>query len=440
MTTNRVVESIQPLLERNEKKFVLILMFIAMISRVVLVFGTEDYKSTRDWECGQIARNVLIGKGYSAGPDWISRADTPTAHKPPLYPAFLISVYYHFPKEWTPVSPDNLAMNSHLAVQLIQCVIFAFVALFTYLLARETFGKTSAFVAMMVLIFNPSTSYVHLPIDRNVLDMLFAVSILYLALILKKYRTIRTALIWGAVSGFSLLNNPSFITPILLVALWLLSPLKDLTIRKISVSLLLPLFIVMAIVFPWIYRNYLLFKEIIPISSNAGLELWIGNHPGASGGLLDENLKASSEIPEDIRKAMEPLNERQRYQYLGKLATSYIKSNPMDFIRLRVYAFVHFWFADFHWSRPMDLRNLIFGYGGILTILIGWVGLWKSIWRKWRENIPYLLFIAGFSSVYVLTHGGPKYRDGLFPLISIYIGNLLVYAHARVEKRLRPVK
>ena len=34
---------------------------------------------------------------------------------------------------------------------------------------------------------------------------------------------------------------------------------------------------------PWVLRNYVLFHRFIPLRSNLGLELWIGNHPSSDG-------------------------------------------------------------------------------------------------------------------------------------------------------------
>ena len=177
---------------------------------------------------------------------------------------------------------------------------------------------------------------------------------------------------------------------------------------------------------PWTFRNYIIFNKLIPVTSNSGLELWIGNHAGASGGLQDDRLRNTDELPENLRRAIEGLNEPERYQYLGRLAFSYILANPLHAMRLRIYSFLQFWFGDFHWRRPLDIRQLILGYGGIVTILLGWAGLWKCFRVRWGENRLFLLIFIGLSMIYTVTHGGVKYRDGLFPIISIYVGNLLL--------------
>jgi hypothetical protein len=52
-------------------------------------------------------------------------------------------------------------------------------------------------------------------------------------------------------------------------------------IRKFAVSSMLALGVLLACV-PWAWRNYNVFHEFFFIRSNLGLELRMGNHPGAS--------------------------------------------------------------------------------------------------------------------------------------------------------------
>src|SRR3990172_7069606 len=125
MRINGTRHIMNDLVNKHETTLLVIVFLIVLLSRLLLVFAVQSYKTTRDWESGQIARNVLNGNGYSAGPGWIAKANLPTAHKPPLYPAFLLAVFYAFPDEWTPIMPDNLAKKSHLTVQIIQSVVFS---------------------------------------------------------------------------------------------------------------------------------------------------------------------------------------------------------------------------------------------------------------------------------------------------------------------------
>lgn len=86
---------------------------------------------------------------------------------------------------------------------------------------------------------------------------------------------------------------------------------------KVGVAAALAMACVIA---PWTLRNYHLYHDFIPVSTNGGITLWMGNAPGTSGEYMD--LPAWTEKFRD--------NEQDRA--LGALARRYIADDPAGFL------------------------------------------------------------------------------------------------------------
>jgi hypothetical protein len=71
---------------------------------------------------------------------------------------------------------------------------------------------------------------------------------------------------------------------------------------------------------PWTVRNWLVFERFVPISTNGGSNLWMGNNPDADTGYMG-------------RPKMDVDNEADFDRILGRRAKDYIASDPVAFLR-----------------------------------------------------------------------------------------------------------
>ncbi|WP_210246291.1 ArnT family glycosyltransferase [Aureimonas fodinaquatilis] len=85
-------------------------------------------------------------------------------------------------------------------------------------------------------------------------------------------------------------------------------------VRCIVVTLLIVL-----VVSPWTYRNYLVFGEPVLVSTNFGPNFWMGNNPESTGGYM--------ELPEWVNG----MSETERATALSAIAKGYIAENPIRF-------------------------------------------------------------------------------------------------------------
>jgi hypothetical protein len=101
--------------------------------------------------------------------------------------------------------------------------------------------------------------------------------------------------------------------------------------------------IAILMVSPWTVRNYYALGGFIPIRSNFGLELWIGNNPEATG---HTHITPNPDIPDSPFSRLHPYlspNEQTRLARLGelnymkekqKLTLDWIQHNPNRFLIL----------------------------------------------------------------------------------------------------------
>ena len=101
---------------------------------------------------------------------------------------------------------------------------------------------------------------------------------------------------------------------------------------------------------PWTIRNYVVFHKFIPLRSNFGLELWLGNNP---------------EVPDSWTWWLHPnddLEEAHKYARMTEIpymeekqreAWAFIRSHPADIARFALHRFSNHWLGI--WDSPADL-------------------------------------------------------------------------------------
>jgi hypothetical protein len=360
---------------------------------------TEHVRPHTRWEVPAVAMS-LYERGEFADPYCLPTG--PTAHMPPFQPALMAAVY--------------LLLGPTLAAGYVLWVISTafygvMYAMLPWLGQRIGLGARAGLVGGLVGAVIPRwPGYV---------EGLAAVAIgLMAAVFLRRWTS------GGATSGGSfalgLAIGLSFhVTPSLLpVALgfvafelaWLLKP------RRWRWAALTLLGMTLACV-PWTWRNYRSLGGLFFIRSNFGLELRMGNHEGA-GPTLDASARGGTERHprtkvEEARKVQE-LGELGYMRQKGREATTWIRSHPVEFLRLTGLRVAQFWLG------PVDDLPVALGIS-VLTLLSA-VGL-RRAWP--RLTIPqravFLIPLLTFPLVYYLVGFEARYRqpmDGLALLLA----------------------
>ena len=170
---------------------------------------------------------------------------------------------------------------------------------------------------------------------------------------------------------------------------------------------------------PWSLRNYLVFGKFIPIRSNMGLVLWMGNHPGGQG--FDATLS--------------PFGNPQQallYQQMGEIkymsakkheAIEFMKSHPSQTLSMALSNVWTFWI-------DVTDRQANPWYGGsrylsvdfianAAVILFGLTGMLVALRLRNSSAALYLVVLVVFPLVYYLTRPALRFRFAIEPLLAI---------------------
>ncbi len=84
----------------------------------------------------------------------------------------------------------------------------------------------------------------------------------------------------GAATGFAALCQPSLI--LLPTAIVVYEVLRASALRRWAIRFVLLLFAMTAVISPWTIRNFVALGAYVPISTNGGTSLYLGNNPDAN--------------------------------------------------------------------------------------------------------------------------------------------------------------
>jgi len=187
-----------------------------------------------------------------------------------------------------------------------------------------------------------------------------------------------------------------------------------------------------AVILPWTIRNYLIFKKFVFIKSQAGLILWIGNNPNATGCLfLSSGKRVDSTVPQERISRFSTMIETDVYDELGKEAINYILANPAKTITNSAKKFYFFWTPfekkPYNWRSPHNpgnfplFRQIVWG----ITLFSGILGFILSL-KKGKDKIIILLPPILLSLTYSLfIIDNLRFRFTIEPYIIIFSAYLI---------------
>ena len=368
----------------------------------VLVAHTYRFKSADSnfgfgYEMGKIAASLAEGHGFS---NPFQSPTGPTAWEPPLYP-FLIAGVFKVTGVYTAASSIILlTINSFFS---------ALTAAPVYYLARRSFGERVASWSAWTWTLCPYAMYwaVKWIWETSIAAFLLAL-LLVITCRLAEGARLREWAVWGALWGIAALLNPSLLAVLPFAGLWALFQRMH-TRGPFLAPTIVSALIFIAVVAPWLWRNYQVFHQPVFVRTNFGVELRLGNGPGAAGVSMGYFLHPTHS----------PF-ELARYRQMGELAyvaaqkreaVDWIRTHPADFARASVARFVYYWTSTPWGSRIMPANNALFLASSIC-------GFW-GLWLMWRNRRPgFFLFatcLIAFPLVYYFVFPHPRYRAPIEP-------------------------
>jgi tetratricopeptide (TPR) repeat protein len=341
-------------------------------------------------------------------------------HSSPAYPYFIAAV--------------KLATRGGFAafrvVALLQLLVSAGTAALTFFLGKRLAGTAAGVIAGLVYALSPAAVFYD---GELLMDFLLPAVLAGAALLASTARwSLGRAAGLGALVALGALARPSYLLLLApaALAIWFMA---EGTSRVARVKYVAALAVAAAaIVALCAVRNYVVGRDFVLVSSNGGVNLFIGNNPQANGtfkapGPWPAHLEASSTAYAE-GKVGHPLKPSEVSAYFTREAFKYAVAQPGDYLtkvgrRLRLlasaYEIPNHMDFNFFRARSGVLKILPFTWGVILPWALAGAVLAAPRRKFWPALALLVVYLGSLATLFFVTG---RYRFPAFPLLSVFAG------------------
>jgi 4-amino-4-deoxy-L-arabinose transferase-like glycosyltransferase len=431
-----------------QKKTLIAILIVSVLIRLLaaLYLGNEvkELPGTFDQiSYNLLAQRVLDGHGFTFGTNWwpATLANAPTAHWSYLYTSYLILVYALFAK-------------SALAARIIQAVLTGLAHPYlAYLIGREVFSPATGLVAAALTAVYTYFIYYSASLMTEPFYLVLILTSLWLAIRLARSgaepalqtgRSRHPAWILGLALGISLgavvLLRQLFMLIIPFIFLWVWWASR----RKQIWPLVLSGLVIVAMIVPFTFFNYLRFDRFVLLNTNAGYAFFWANHPIYGTHFVPILTPEMGSYADLIPKELLSLDEAALDQALLKRGFEFIIQDPVRYFLLslsRIPAYFMFWPS----VRSSSVSNLarVGGFGLLLPFML--YGLYRSAvsWVRPYLDQPVMLlylFVGVYTAVHLLSWALVRYRLPVDAVLVLFAGLALVDLAERIPALGRVVR
>ncbi|MFH1686219.1 MAG: glycosyltransferase family 39 protein [bacterium] len=335
--------------------------------------------------------------------------------------------------------------------KFLQVLLCGGTAVFIYRLAHRLFGTAEAIVSgLAYAVYGTLLFY----------EQAFLIPVLFLLLLtwgmdrLVAHWEVEDLQPWlctGLVFGLAAITRPNIllVLPFLAALRFLAQP----SVGKIAVRLRRPLVLaagVVLIIIPVTVRNLIVTGDFILISSQGGINLYLGNNEKADGLTmlmpevdLDESVSWRQFGVETTaaakREAGRELSEAEQSSFWTSKAIDFVLEHPGHFASLvwrkcvyLVSGFENSDNSDIYWQRDRSVlysalvwhKWIYFPFGVLLPLAVGGIILHR---RRWRDLMPVYVFGLAYIPSIVLFLVTARHRLPLVPFLIILASAGAVY-------------
>ncbi|MEJ2186623.1 MAG: hypothetical protein P8Z36_11870 [Gemmatimonadota bacterium] len=389
------------LVATNRRAFwIVFLLAFGLRAYTLTLYPREILLPNTSWETGAIAASLVRGGGFA---DPFLVATGPTAHAPPVY-VFLLALLYR-------------ALGFTLFAGIVHwlLVVGAYSVMYGMLPwvgEKVGVGRESGFIGGVA-----GALFVTWPgeVEGFAGVVLALLMVAFMARWSAAKRRHWEAVLLGLAAGVSLHLQPGLL-PVLLGCL-----VFELWWRRgqgnWSGVALVVLGMAVACV-PWAVRNQVVLGEPFFIRDNLGLELYVGNHPGAHADIDVSSRRGSFRHPRtDLVEAelVRALGEPEYNRTKGRAALAWIRQEPGAFARLTGTRAAYLWLGPLH-------DPLLTGAFSALTLL-ALAGAWRILPRLTPpQRAALLLPLATYPLIYYVVAYQARYRDPINWILFLLAG------------------
>lgn len=369
-----------------------------------------------DW-----ARKFAAGETFLDGPFF----------RAPLYPWFLGSLYRVFGDFYGP--------------RLVQGLLGGGTTVLVYLLGRQLFGRLAAGVAGALA----ATYWVLIYFDGELL-----IPALYVPLLLGgllgcvrwgQGAGTGSLLAGGLLLGLAAIARPNVLLFLPLLALW--CAYRD-GHRNLRAGLVFGL-AVLAPILPITITNRVIGGEWVLISSQAGVNLWIGNNPASDGstaivpgtpGGWWEGFHAARQMAES--EAGRELSDAEISQHYTGKALGWATAEPGAFLSHLAWKLRLFW-TDWELGNNQEIRFFAQRFNPLVRLSVpfavlaglGLVGMAMAAYRQRWTSFPVWGFALVYTASVVLFFVCSRFRVPVLPALMIFAGHACALAFTACRER-----
>jgi len=312
-----------------------------------------DLREAPDWASpiADAAFHDYWAKGLATG-DWTPPAGEADPRirevpflRPPGYPYFLAAVY-------------RVAGTDPLGPRVAQMLLGLVNVLLVWRLGRGLFGETAALTAALLASLWWALPYFEGELQAPVLVQTFALATM---LALRRWGErpgVAPAVLAGALAGGMALVRANALLFVPVAAAWMIATARGRAGGRVVHAL--PFLAAAALaILPATLRNVVVSGELVPVSANGAINLWIGNNETADGtsarvpeleelaGLGGWSWFSYDRIVEGVaqREGVEP-DYSDASRFFRRRAWEWISGHPVDFLKLTVRRALLFWGPD----------------------------------------------------------------------------------------------
>jgi 4-amino-4-deoxy-L-arabinose transferase-like glycosyltransferase len=355
-------------------------------------------------------------------------------HSSPMYPFFLALVRV-------------MGGTSLESIRVVQSLVGTLSVGLVFVLGRLTVGKrTGLFAASFAAVYTPLIFFEGELLEIT-LVMAFVLGALILLHLADRDRGVWKTIGAGALLGLAGLGKPNLLLFAPVGSLWL--ALHGRSGRELTRARLLPaaLFFLAAgaVILPATVHNYRVSGDFIPVSSNAGINFFIGNHHNSPGVFqIDPEMRfnlrvASKQIAE--RAEGRPLSAGEVSAFWARRARTQILSDPGRWLGLLGRKFVLFWnyyeipnhYHMEYVKRFAPILRIPIGTFGVVAPL-GLVGFGLALKRRKQVGLLVLFGLTYMASVVPFFITG-RYRLAIVAVLLVGAGYAVTVLWAALRSR-----
>ena len=403
-------------ISRNTSAIALVFIcFLALAVRLAGIYLFSEMPRGDTFWYHQTAINFLETGQYVNSIDKF-----PTAFKLPGYTLLLAGIYHIFGASYAVAAVFNAIIG-------VACTYLI------YVLAGYFLPNRLSLVCALAYSLWPSFLIVYVPkLFVETIYGLFILLILIRMVILFRETSFRNVMIFSILVGMSLYFRPALV--LLPGALLIICVMNRVSLLKTFLFICSSVLIMLAILLPWVIRNYLVFDEFVILGTFGGYNFAVQ--------VLEPTGYASSTAhypPGASRDLPYVRYEFYWHEHGMRMWAEYVRSNFIDWLELRWKAVYFLWHQDLprHFSSTLYSADSLYpawvvvqthyvifmavAFFGAITVLCKMIAgymMGKLISASFLL-VAILIYWQGF---YLLLYGHPRYHMVMIPVIIILAG------------------